>query len=450
MLVTNRSSLSFNYHHHNHLINRRTIEPRLRRTIFSSAFADTSGSSENESVMVENCRVEKNLVLFVFGFGYSAIGIANELMKKNTNKTRNDHSTNWSVYGTSRSAEKAEVLRMKGFNCFKWSNCPIDEDDDDEERTLTEELAQALLRANYVLVTCPPNGDLDRDPVLSTKAVMNVLNANADVQVLYLSSTGVYGGRKGEWVCELTEPKPDSIVGQRRFDAEEQWRKWAMDGNNENSIGDGDKSGVGVDGIEAENKKKKNGINNNSNNRIRRRRKLKIFRLGGIYGPSRSAIDISQKRERERLQIMKETPRDDKDAEEVKLSPSQISRQRKKFTSRIHVCDVARAIVASIERSELISNKEEDDEIVTIYNVVDDYPSSREEAVDFAAELLGYRKKLDNNDANGDDDLITPPSLEEKRVKNDKVKKELNFSLKFPTFKHGLSAIHGNDQSPFD
>ena len=147
---------------------------------------------------------------------------------------------------------------------------------------------------------------------------------------------------------------------------------------------------------------------------------------------------------------MKETPRDDKDAEEVKLSPSQISRQRKKFTSRIHVCDVARAIVASIERSELISNKEEDDEIVTIYNVVDDYPSSREEAVDFAAELLGYRKKLDNNDANGDDDLITPPSLEEKRVKNDKVKKELNFSLKFPTFKHGLSAIHGNDQSPFD
>ena len=65
---------------------------------------------------------------------------------------------------------------------------------------------------------------------------------------------------------ETTEPNPDSIVGQRRLNAEKAWTEWVLSDDNKKST----------------------------------RSSLRIFRLGGIYGPGRSAIDIAAKRKRER------------------------------------------------------------------------------------------------------------------------------------------------------
>jgi nucleoside-diphosphate-sugar epimerase len=65
----------------------------------------------------------------------------------------------------------------------------------------------------------------------------------------YLSTTGVYGDRRGGWVDEATVPAPESERGRRRVSAEAAWSAFATK--------------VPVD----------------------------IFRLAGIYGPGRSVFD---------------------------------------------------------------------------------------------------------------------------------------------------------------
>ena len=112
--------------------------------------------------------------------------------------------------GTTRSREKAEALNLRsnGTWCkevFTWKS--------DDGEPLQEECESWLKIADVVLISTPPNGDLDLDPILSTKAVREVLeNAKKRQMFIYLSSTGVYGGHLGEWVDETdgTESRFDS------------------------------------------------------------------------------------------------------------------------------------------------------------------------------------------------------------------------------------------------
>ena len=67
----------------------------------------------------------------------------------------------------------------------------------------------------------------------------------------YLSTVGVYGDRDGAWVDEDTPTQAGSARSRRRVAAEEAWR----------AFGD------------------------------REHKRVQIFRLAGIYGPGRSAID---------------------------------------------------------------------------------------------------------------------------------------------------------------
>ena len=128
--------------------------------------------------------------------------------------------------GTTRSREKAEALNLRsnGTWCeevFTWKS--------DDGEPLQEECARWLKKADVILISTPPNGDLDLDPILSTKAVREILeNAKKRQMFIYLSSTGVYGGHLGEWVDETTEPNPDSIVAQRRLNAEKAWTEWVV------------------------------------------------------------------------------------------------------------------------------------------------------------------------------------------------------------------------------
>ena len=392
-------------------------------------------------------------IFFAFGFGYCAIGVANQLVKKENTKE-------WVIVGTTRSEEKAEALnrRSDGTWCeevFAWKS--------DDGEPLNEECANWLKKADVVLISTPPNGDLDLDPILSTKKVREVLeNAEKRQMFIYLSSTGVYGGHRGEWVDETTEPNPDSIVAQRRLNAENAWTEWIVNGEKKNNY----------------------------------KSTLRIFRLGGIYGPGRSAIDIAIKRKRERQFHEKtagkkeavaqsednsgssrSTTTSDDSTDAKSLSPTQISRRKKMYTSRIHVADVANALVRCIE-NEIFREEEENAEVdneshrVSIYNVVDDYPSSRDEAVDFAASILGYdedfvkkKKKKKNtftSSSETTDTNLLLPSNGEKRVKNEKLKREVllasssssspqsSASLLFPSYKEGLLAIRDGNQIPFD
>ncbi|KAK1324836.1 hypothetical protein QJS10_CPA01g01230 [Acorus calamus] len=86
-----------------------------------------------------------------------------------------------------------------------------------------------------------------------------------------------------------------------------------------------------------------------------------IFRLGGIYGPGRSALDTIIKQE--------------------SLSKAQRIRESKQYTARIHVADIYQAIEASFN---IQSSRK-------IYNIVDDNPAPRDEVFAFARASIEAR-----------------------------------------------------------
>lgn len=104
----------------------------------------------------------------------------------------------------------------------------------------------ALLEGvTHLVVTAPP-GPLG-DPVWAAHGAALVPAKLAWVG--YISTTGVYGDRHGEWVDETSHATPGQDRSKRRLAAEQQWAERATD--------------CAVD----------------------------IFRTGGIYGPGRSALD---------------------------------------------------------------------------------------------------------------------------------------------------------------
>lgn len=98
----------------------------------------------------------------------------------------------------------------------------------------------------HVLATAAPDGD--GDPTL--RAYGAALTASASLRWAgYLSTTGVYGDRRGGWVDEKTDIAPGQERSRRRASAEQAWMALA------------------------------------------RRVAVDLFRTAGIYGPGRSALD---------------------------------------------------------------------------------------------------------------------------------------------------------------
>ena len=75
--------------------------------------------------------------------------------------------------------------------------------------------------ATHVL-SCIPPLLCGEDPVLK-KLKKQLLNSKKLKWVGYLSTTGVYGDTKGEWVNEKTSPNPQQERSIRRFSCEKQW-----------------------------------------------------------------------------------------------------------------------------------------------------------------------------------------------------------------------------------
>ena len=133
-----------------------------------------------------------------------------------------------------------------------------------------------------------------------------------------------------------------------------------------------------------------------------------VFRLAGIYGPGRSPFEALRAGTARRID-----------------RPGQVF-------SRIHVEDLAAVLRASIARPRPGA----------IYNVCDDDPAAPADVAAVAAELLG----------------MAPPPLipfeqaklgemarsfyaDNKRVRNDLIKRELGVSLAYPDYRSGLKAI---------
>ena len=95
------------------------------------------------------------------------------------------------------------------------------------------------------ILSCIPPDKNGKDPVL--KSLKNKLKSLSLEWVGYLSTTGVYGNTKGEWVSEFDEPNPFQKRSHKRLNCEKEWIE----------------SGLPV----------------------------QIFRLPGIYGPGRSTFE---------------------------------------------------------------------------------------------------------------------------------------------------------------
>ncbi len=200
----------------------------------------------------------KSPVLLSFGHGYSAQVLARRLMAQG-----------WQVIGTTRSEEKAEAIRATGAEAMIWPRIKC---------------GPLLDFATHILVSAGPESG--SDPTLMHCA--GALGARADQfdWVGYLSTTGVYGDRGGDWVNETSECTPATKRGKSRLAAEREWLAYRRE--------------IGLP--------------------------VQIFRLAGIYGPGRGPFAKLRAGTARRI-----------------IKPGQVF-------SRTHVEDIATVLEASIER----------------------------------------------------------------------------------------------------
>lgn len=135
---------------------------------------------------------------------------------------------------------------------------------------------------------------------------------------------------------------------------------------------------------------------------------LHIFRLAGIYGPGRGPFEKVRDGTARRI-----------------FKPGQVF-------SRIHVEDIAAVVEASLRKPNPGA----------VYNVCDDDPASPEDVLSLAAELLGLPEPpmVPYEEAE-----MTPMArsfyAENKRVRNDRIKRELGVRLAYPTYREGLAGL---------
>ena len=131
--------------------------------------------------------------LLCFGFGFSAKTLASQLDPKK-----------WRITGTSRSVEGAAAVQAQGF-----------------DGVVFKDLNSIPPDVTHIVSSVPPNdgGDL----VLQKFGNELASRAKTFDWVAYLSTTGVYGDRAGEWVDEETELNPNTDRGERRVAAEASW-----------------------------------------------------------------------------------------------------------------------------------------------------------------------------------------------------------------------------------
>lgn len=213
----------------------------------------------------------------------------------------------------------------------------------------------ALARSTHVLSSVPPAED--EDPVLARYG-----DALAQGWIGYLSSTGVYGDTGGAWVDE------SAPIGSGRRSARcEADAAWLARG-------------------------------------------ARVFRLPGIYGPGRSALDRVRDGKAHRI-----------------LLAGQIF-------SRAHVDDIAAGVIAAIEAGDAAPPG--------AYNLADNLPASQNAVTEEACRLLGITPPpLRTLDQAGLSPMARGFYAENRRVANGKAKRILGWTPHYPDFRAGLAAI---------
>ncbi len=199
--------------------------------------------------------------MMFFGFGFCAAALAPRLQAQN-----------WQLSASCRTPEKAAQLQARNIRPIIWP----------EAGALLS--ADALTGVSHALISAPPNEAGDPTLASAGEALASIAG---DLQWLgYLSTTGVYGDHGGAWIDEDTPAGTIGARGQKRVDAETQWRAFS--------------EAHGVPSM--------------------------YFRLAGIYGPGRNQL----------TSVVNQTAR-------------RIDKPEQVF-SRIHVEDIATILAASMAR----------------------------------------------------------------------------------------------------
>jgi len=199
--------------------------------------------------------------MMFFGFGFCAAALAPRLQAQN-----------WQLSASCRTPEKAAQLQARNIRPIIWP----------EAGALLS--ADALTGVSHALISAPPNDAGDPTLASAGEALASIAG---DLQWLgYLSTTGVYGDHGGAWIDEDTPAGTIGARGQKRVDAETQWRAFS--------------EAHGVPSM--------------------------YFRLAGIYGPRRNQL----------TSVVNQTAR-------------RIDKPEQVF-SRIHVEDIATILAASMAR----------------------------------------------------------------------------------------------------
>ena len=180
-----------------------------------------------------------------------------------------------SVLALARSAASTERLRQLGIT-------PVAGDLDMAASLHALPVADTVL---YYFAPPPPQGETDA----RMRALMAALDFGAQPKkIIYISTTGVYGDGRGEWVNEDTPLHPQAARSKRRVDAESALRAFG----------------------------------------IRHAVPVIILRVSGIYGPGRLPIDA------------------------IKARRPVLDENESGYTNRIHADDLTRICVAAAERAE--------------------------------------------------------------------------------------------------
>ncbi len=261
----------------------------------------------------------------------------------------------WSVAGTVTSEAKVATLQACGIDAEMFDgSAPI--------------AGKNIASATHILCSIAPG--TSGDPALRHSAHL----MGSARWLGYLSTTGVYGDTGGDWVDETAMPRPTQPRSIERLATERLWQ------------GLGTRTGAAVD----------------------------IFRLPGIYGPGRSAVD----------QVRAGTAR-------------RIDKPGQVF-SRIHIDDIAATVIAAMSTPHA----------GCVYNVTDDLPASSSDLVAYACSLLGKPVPPAISWAEAEPAMSAMARSfysENRRVRNDRIKRELGVTLRYPTYREGLRAIAALD-----
>ena len=200
-----------------------------------------------------------NKKLLILGCGYSGQFISKQL-----------NAEGWRVFGTTRSKEHFKKFEESEIEPILWNDISA------FKYLATDGCA--------LLSSIAPRGQIDDG---SARVEELLLDDRCNFTWFgYLSSTGVYGDRKGGWVTEVSNFDTINPKGKARLKAEKKWLKSS------------DKCNI----------------------------PLFIFRLAGIYGPERSIFD------------------------RIKAGTVQKVVKPNQYFNRIHVEDIAGAVCAGLKK----------------------------------------------------------------------------------------------------